>query len=160
MRNIRLAPVSAKDKIKKHFYNYLIELAQFDPTVSFDAHGEPIYKWYDLYWTEKARYPFMLCVDGQFAGLALVRETAPQCHEIAEFYVLPGFRRDDNAMYFAAQLAQLFGGEFTFATATKNVRAVRFWDKFACRFARGGSSVEGAYKKWWIVTETATPFDE
>ena len=152
-KNIQLVSVNEKDWLKKYFYDYLIELAQFDPTVRFDERGVPIYRWYDCYWTEKGRYPFALIIDDKFAGLAFVRELQPAHYEIAEFYVAPTFRKDNNAIDFAVKITEILGGKFSFGTRSNNTVAVKFWNKFAAKFPRGGSSADDNYTTWFVQTE-------
>lgn len=154
MNSIQLVPASQKNQIKKYFDDYLVELSRFDPTIVFDSSGAPIYRWYDCYWQEAGRYPFAFYVGNRFAGLAMVRNVSPNRYEIAEFYVLPNFRRDNNAIDFADRLVKQFDGEISFSARMENVRAVRFWDKFALQFAIHGASVKNNYKTWFVKTET------
>lgn len=156
MKSIRLVSENEKEYLKKYFWDYLVELFQFDPTIVYNEYGVPIYRWYDCYWQQKGRYPFAFNTDGGFAGLALVRQLAPKRYEIAEFYVLPEFRKDNNAIDFALQITKRFDGEFTFSTRLQNLRAVKFWDKFAAKFACGNSSTDGDYKTWFVTTNSTT----
>lgn len=158
MRSIQLVSINEKEKLRKYFLDYLVELSRFDPTIIMDDQGTPIYKWYDCYWQERGRYPFLFSIDGRFVGLALVRELEPKHHEIAEFYVLPEFRKDNNALDFATRITELFGGRFSFSTRSENIRAVKFWNKFVLKFSHGGSSVDEHYTKWFIETENSTNF--
>ena len=158
MKNIQLVSIKEKRNLKKYFFDYLIELSQFDPNIKFDEYGLPIYKWFDCYWEDKERYPFLLNIDNQFAGLALVRELEPKQYEIAEFYVLPKFRKDNNAIDFAMQLTKLFDGKFSFSTRLENLRAIKFWDKFVINFPHNGSSINNGCKEWFITTENLTNF--
>lgn len=154
-KNIQLVSVNKKAGLKKYFNDYLIELSLFDPTIKIDERGVPVYRWYDCYWTEKGRYPFLLNIDDQFAGLALVRELSPDNYEISEFYVKPAFRKNNNALDFAVKITRLLGGTFVFSARLNNVKAVKFWDKFAAKFPRGGSSVSDDRKQWFIQTENS-----
>lgn len=153
MKNIKLVSRNEKEKLRKYFFDYLLELAQFDPTIMIDENGTPVYKWYDYYWEEGERFPFLFKIDNQFAGLALVRELEPKHYEIAEFYVLPKFRKDNNAIDFALLLTKFFDGKFSFSARLENLRAIKFWDKFVLRFSRSGSNVVENYKKWFIEGE-------
>lgn len=130
-KSMQIAPIDEREKLKKYFFDYLVELSRFDPTIMFDEQGDPIYEWYDLYWVEAERYPLTLYIGGKFAGFALVWQTAPTRYEIAEFYVIPEFRGTGVAVDFAVGLTKLFCGELSISTRTENQRAVKFWDKFA-----------------------------
>ncbi len=159
MKKIQLVGENDKEKVRKYFIDYLLELSQFDPTIKFDKNKKPIYKWFDCYWEDKDRYPFLLSENNQFAGLALVRELEPKHFEIAEFYVLPKFRGKNNATMFAAEIINLFGGEFSFSTRLENLRAVKFWDKFVLNFPKHSSQISESYKEWSITTENLVDFE-
>lgn len=152
MRKIQIISTEDKDIIKKYFYGYLKELSEFDPTVKFDNNGIPVYNWFDCYWTDKDRFPFLLSVDNKFAGLALFRKIGAKQYEITEFYVIPEFRKDNNAIWFATQISNCFDGNFSFSTRIENKRAIKFWDKFATQFNYNDSFIEDDYKNWEIST--------
>ena len=152
MKDIKSVPKEEKEKFKKYFFDYLRELSQFDPNVKFDRQGTPIYKWLDLYWEDDDRFPFMLLVGGQFAGLALIRELDTKNYEVAEFYVVPEFRKDHNALDFATKVIKSFDGDFVFSTRFENQRAVRFWDKFVLQFSFHEADIDNSCKHWHIKT--------
>lgn len=159
MRKIQIASITDKENIRKYFYEYLVELSEFDPNVKFDNTSTPIYNWFDCYWTDKERYPLLLSINNKFAGLALLREVGTKQYEIAEFFVLPEYRKDNNAIEFATLVTNLFDGQFEFSTRIENKRAIKFWDKFAQRFNGSNTFVEDNYKNWNIKTNELTQFD-
>ena len=148
MRKIQIVPVSQKDEMRKYFYSYLMELSQFDPDIKFEEDGTPIYRWFDCYWEDKDRFPFYFIVDREIAGLALIRALALNKHEIAEFYVCPEFRKDENAIWFAKELTGLYEGEFVFSTRFTNPRAIRFWDKFSKLFDDSEFCDDEIWRSW------------
>ena len=150
MKKIQIVPLSKREEMKKYFFDYLKELSQFDKTITFDKNGTPIYNWFDAYWKEKSRYPFYLLVDDNVAGIALIREVQDKQYEIAEFYILPTQRKDDNAIWFANNIISLFDGEFSFSTDRVNHRAVKFWQKFAKMF-KNVLSNEDETRMYWII---------
>lgn len=150
MRKIQIVPLSKMEEMRKYFYEYLVELSEFDPDIKFDEKGVPIYKWYDCYWDDKDRFPFYLVVDNTIAGLAMIRELDNMLYDIAEFYVCPEFRKDGNAIWFATELTNLFEGEFVFSTRFTNPRAIRFWDKFAKLFESNEYSDDEIWRSWTI----------
>jgi len=150
MRKIELISLDNKYETKRIFNEYLNELYKFDPTIEFDNNGEPIYNWFDYYWIEKERFPLSLNIDNKFAGLALVRELGENKYEIAEFYILPEFRKDGNAMWFASQILKSFKGDFVFSTRLENLRAIKFWNKVADSVGFSETEVEDGYKVWKI----------
>lgn len=58
MKKIQTVPLSRMEEMRKYFYEYLIELSEFDPDIKFDDKGVPIYNWFDCYWDDKDRFPF------------------------------------------------------------------------------------------------------
>ncbi len=150
MRKIQIVPLMRMEEMRKYFYEYLTELSGFDKSIKFNDNGTPIYQWFDCYWEDKARYPLYLVVDDQVAGLALVRELGNMQYEIAEFYVCPQFRNNDNAIWFATEITNLFEGQFEFSTTLANTRAVKFWDKFVLSFSGNSSSDDNVWKRWII----------
>lgn len=138
------------EKMRKLLNEYLKELSQFDPEIQFGDKGTPIYKWFDCYWTDKDRFPLYLVIENEIAGFALVRELGNMSYEIAEFYVCPNFRKDNNAIWFATEITNLFDGEFAFSTRFTNHRAIRFWSKFVSQFEDNCFSDDDSWRKWTI----------
>ena len=134
MRKIQIAPLSQMANVRKLLNDYLKELSQYDNTIKFDKNNNPIYQWFECYWDEYGRYPFYFFVNDKIAGFSLVRQISHNELEIAEFYVLPEYRRDNNAMWFAQSKVDLFYGQFDFSTTKNNIVAVKFWNKFAQQF--------------------------
>ena len=132
MRYIRFISINEKELARQLLNDYLTELSEFDDSITFDDEGVPVYKWYDpYYFTEKERYPFFLIVDGLIAGFCFIRQMSDIEFDIAEFYVIPNFRKDGNAIFFANEVIKLFKGRITFSTRLKNVRGLKFWSKVA-----------------------------
>ncbi|MBQ8749275.1 MAG: GNAT family N-acetyltransferase [Clostridia bacterium] len=134
MKKLQIVPLSKMEEMRKYFYDYMLELSQFDPDIEFDEKGAPIYNWLDCYWNDKERYPLFFLIDGNIAGFAMIRELENMLYEIAEFYVCPPFRKDGNAIWFATEITKLFEGQFIFSTRLTNPRAIKFWDKFVKLF--------------------------
>lgn len=149
MKKIQIVPVYRMEEMRQIFYNYLIELSQFDPDIKFDNNGTPIYKWFDCYWTDNERFPIYLIIDDVVAGLAMIRIMG-NLSDIAEFYVKPEFRKDGNAIWFATEIAKLFEGEITFATRFTNPRAIKFWGKFANLFDNKSYEDDDIWRSWTI----------
>lgn len=150
MRKIQIVPLSRMEEMRKYLNEYLTELSQFDPDVKFDDKGTPVYKWFDCYWTDKDRFPFYFLVDGSIAGFAMIRELGNMLYDFAEFYVCPEFRKDDNAIWFASEITNLFERQFVFSTRFTNPRAIKFWSKFASQFD-GNSFYDAEIWRNWTI---------
>src|SRR5579862_2852405 len=46
-----------------------------------------------LYWREPNRHPFLVRVDGKLAGFVLVKQTSEAVWDMAEFFIVRGYRR-------------------------------------------------------------------
>ena len=80
----------------------------------------------------------------------MIREMNKMSYDIAEFYVLPKFRQDGNAIWFATELTKLFDGQFTFSTRFSNPRAIKFWGKFAQLFSNNEYVDDEIWRNWTI----------
>jgi GNAT superfamily N-acetyltransferase len=79
---VRPADPGDRELLRQLLFDYLLE---------FDGRTEP-YPYFDAYWSEPARLPFLIEADGEAAGLCLVRVRDGNW-SIAEFYVTPDRRR-------------------------------------------------------------------
>ena len=150
MKNLQIVPKIKKEEMRKYLYEYLTELSQFDPDIKFNSEGTPIYKWFDCYWEDKERYPIYFKVDEKVAGIALIRELDDMLYDFAEFYVLPEYRKEGNAIYFASQITNLFDGQFVFSTRFTNKRAIKFWGKFAQLFESNSYTDDEIWRNFTI----------
>lgn len=150
MKKLMIVPKAKKEEMRLMLNEYLTELSEFDPDIKFDENGTPIYNWFDHYFVEKPRYPIYLIVDGNVAGMAMIRELKDGIYDFAEFYVKPEFRQNGNAMWFAKEITELFEGKFTFVTRFTNPRAIRFWTKFAKSFGAENFSDDDIWRTWTI----------
>ena len=150
MRKIQIVPFGKMEEMRKMLLEYLTELSEFDPNIKFDEKGVPIYKWFDFYWTDKDRFPFYLIIDGEIAGLALIREMGNMHYDFAEFYVRSNFRKDGNSIWFAQEITNIFDGQFDFATRHSNPRAIKFWGKFAVMFENNSYIDDPIWRSWTI----------
>ena len=133
-KNVTIVSSSSKDMMYSIFDEYMHELSQFDPNVKFDDDGHVIYKWFYDYWQDKSRYPFYYMIDGDIAGIAMVRDMEDGLYEMAEFYVKPEYRGGGNAMDFATTIIDMFMGNMDISTRHSNPRAIRFWTKVVGKY--------------------------
>src|SRR5262245_22969237 len=80
----------------------LLELYTYDFSeiigLKLDANGRFGYQQLPLYWKEPDRHPFLIMVNGHWAGFALVRKGsrvsgAEPIWDMAEFFIARGYRR-------------------------------------------------------------------
>ena len=91
---LQLIPVSLEQKPVlarlMEFYSY-----DFSEFILHDVDDEGVfgYKYLDLYWTEAGRYPFLVKVDGHYAGFVLINQDRqysqdPEANVVSEFFVM------------------------------------------------------------------------
>ncbi len=149
MNKIKIVTPNEKDNLFEMFNTYMHELAQFDPTIKF-KNNIVKYKWFNNYFVDKDRFAFYFVNNNTIAGFALIRQIECDKFEIAEFYVDPQFRQNNNSLWFANSVVDLFKGEFQFCTRCENVRAIKFWDKFVLNKQLIKSLIENDNKHWVI----------
>lgn len=114
---------------RKPLVGRLLELNSYELSRFTDADlgddGEYGYPYLDEYWTEPERHPFVIEVDGRIAGLVLVRTGPPR--SIAEFLVLPRFRRAGVGTVAARDAFSRFPGDWEVHQLLGNDDAVAFW---------------------------------
>ncbi|MCB1694094.1 MAG: GNAT family N-acetyltransferase [Pseudomonadales bacterium] len=111
--------------------DYLAEFATFD-YVEQDADGRYVYPYLPHYWEDPHRYPFLLRVDDEIAGFALTRLEADPANgrmvmDMAEFYVVPAYRRRGVGDAAARRLWDLFPGNWSVRVLASNKGAYPFW---------------------------------
>lgn len=90
-----------------------------------DRLGEFPYPYFDAYWIEMDRHPYLLRSDGTLVGFALVRAGEP--HDMAEFFVTRMHRGTGVGANAARQVFQLHPGEWQTRQMPTNTRATDFW---------------------------------
>jgi predicted acetyltransferase len=84
------------------------------------------YEFLDLYWSAEGRTPYLIRVDGELAGFTLVR-ASDGARSVAEFLVLPRFRRGGVGTFAARQLFAQDPGPWVVDQVPGNASATAFW---------------------------------
>jgi predicted acetyltransferase len=125
---VRVEPALLEDK---ELIRQLLEFNGYEfsrlTDADLDAHGRFGYRYLDHYWTEPDRRPFLITVDAHLAGMALVGVGPP--HTIAEFLIMPKYRRRGVGTAAARQLFARFPGAWDVHELARNTAAVDFWRK-------------------------------
>ncbi len=123
------APLSARPVLRALLHEYLTELAAGADVSARAAVAGP-YAWFDAYWIERSRHPFLIRRGDQVLGFALVRDqesTGTDACQVAEFYVAPPYRRRGVGREAARVLFCLFPGPWTLRVQHGDARAEHFW---------------------------------
>jgi predicted acetyltransferase len=129
---IRSAVIKEKEVIFTLFQPYLDELSSFpDEEIDYkDEKGIYHYPYLDDYWRESERHPYLLISDNKIAGFALVRQELKHW-EIAEFYVLPEFRRCGLATNCAIDIFKKHPGNWRIEFNKHNQASRSLWQRLA-----------------------------
>jgi predicted acetyltransferase len=80
------------------------------------------------YWVDRERYPYLIRVGARLAGFVLVRWHPELCaHELAEFYVMPRFRRRGVGSIAARTAFARHPGAWYLQILAGNAPAQAFW---------------------------------
>ena len=133
---------------------------EFSELLGIDAgeDGRFGYPHLSLYWSEPARYPFLVRVDGKLAGFVLVKkgDGVAGCGvvwDVAEFFVLRAYRRRGVGTRVAHDVWRRFPGPWEVRVMEENAPAQRFWAAAVVKF-RGESASPVPVEKdgrWWQV---------
>lgn len=117
-----------------------------------------------LYWSDPGRHPFLVKVDGQWAGFALVKQGSEVSNnadvwDIAEFFVLRGYRRQGIGTQIAHDVWKKLPGRWEVRVIASNTPARDFWAAAIASFA--GKSIHpvrlGKDGEWWDVFSFDSP---
>ncbi len=104
------------------------------------ADGRFTYQNLALYWREPNRYPFLVRVGGQLAGLVLMKRGSEisgseTVWDMAEFFVVRGYRRRGIGTEIAREVWRKFPGPWEVRVMESNRLALLFWEHAIKLFA-------------------------
>jgi predicted acetyltransferase len=118
-----------------------------------DEHGRFDSARLDAYWTTADCHPFLIRVDQQLAGFALVHRQSRlhnpfDGHSIAEFFVMRRYRRQGVGRAAAMLLFDRFPGAWEVSSCADNVPGHVFWRGVVDHYTGGH------YAETWLQTPT------
>ena len=146
----------------------LLELYVHDLSEFFDVELQPNgrfgYPSLSRYWQEPGRFPFLVKVDGQLAGFALVCRGSrinddPRIWDMAEFFIMRGYRRRGIGAALAQEVWRHFPGKWEVRVRESNTTALAFWEAAIKAFTSANAvpvSVEvgGAHRRVFAFTSS------
>lgn len=132
---VERAPISQKATLHNLLQLYLHDMSEFAPA-QCDGEGVFHYRFFDSYWIEPERYPFLVRIDRSPAGFALIR-LDDGTTDVSEFFVMRGFRRRGVGSIVAKRLFDLFPGNWQVRQESANVGAQRFWHNVISQYTGG-----------------------
>jgi len=107
--------------------------------IELGADGRFGYKSLSLYWSDPGRHPFLVRIDGKWAGFLLVKRGSEvsgneNVWDMAEFFVVRGYRRRGVGTQIAHEVWKRFPGAWEVRVMPANVSALVFWAHAIARF--------------------------
>lgn len=117
---------------------YIHDFSEFLP-LELGSDGRFGYPDLPLYWNAPGRHPFLARVDGNWAGLVLVKEkpdesTGQPTWDIAEFFIVRGYRRRGIGTQVVHKVWRKFPGQWTVRVMLLNHAALPFWERAITAF--------------------------
>jgi putative acetyltransferase len=94
----------------------------------FELGASVVYPYLELYWREDGRFPYLIRIDSETAGFALVRKNEGDFFEVAEFCVLAHFRHMGVGSAAAAAIFSAHPGKWEVRSFPGNAAAAAFWE--------------------------------
>ncbi|MGC2617931.1 MAG: GNAT family N-acetyltransferase [Acidobacteriaceae bacterium] len=108
---------------------YIHDFSEFVP-VELQADGRFGYPNLSSYWSDPDRHPFLIRVDGQWAGFVLVARMQDKLlWDMAEFFILRGFRRRGTGRAVAHEVWRRYPGLWQVRVMEANAGAGLFWKR-------------------------------
>ena len=113
-----------------------------------------------LYWSEPGRYPLLVKMGGSLAGFVLVKRGSEvsgnlTVWDMAEFFVLRGYRRRGIGTQVAHEVWRRFPGPWEVRVMQSNVSAHHFWEGAVSAFTNEAMHpvlVEKGGKLWKLYS--------
>lgn len=127
--------------LERLFQLYGYDFSEFTAS-DVDAEGLYEEEALDRWWSEPARHPFLVRVDGQLAGLALVQQKShftgdANVTDMDEFFVMRKYRRRGVGREVATRLFDLFPGRWEVRQIAANTPAQSFWREVIGEYTGG-----------------------
>lgn len=137
MTSVKIAKKDHKHIIENMMQLYLHDLSEF-VKLEMDSQGRfLIDEYFNLYWVESDRYPYLIYHQGLIAGFAFVRGLGFNTWSIAEFFILQEHRKNSIGSSAATQLFALHPGRWHIAQLESNTLAQSFWLKVINTYTQG-----------------------
>ena len=145
--------VEVKQEDKEKLYR-LLQYALYDGSqyIDNDINNDCIfeYKWFDNYFTDNDRYAYFIKNGSSYAGMVMVNENLKfnkdgKC--IAEFLIMPKFRRNHIGKKVACEIFDKFKGNWEIQPMKNNLGAYAFWKNIIFEYTNGNYIVKNDGKE-------------
>jgi len=130
---------------EKHILAHLLQLHEHDISQycddEIDENGLFQYEEFDLFWTTRERFPYLIRLAGKVVGFALMVEEEMDDHTpltfMADFFILKKYRGRGIGQTAAFQLFDQYPGPWTVSELMLNFPAQAFWRTIIGRYSGG-----------------------
>ncbi|QFT89605.1 hypothetical protein FIU87_13170 [Bacillus sp. THAF10] len=136
--SLKLASYEDKPILQNLLQLYRYDSSEFDGHV-LNRHGLYNYKYLDHQWTEDYRRPYIVKVNGEIAGFALLILGVPKeftklstyenTNVISDFFIMKKYRHKGVGKTVAVSLFEQFPGVWEIKQTCENKAAYQFWKK-------------------------------
>ena len=132
---------------------YAYDFSEFDQA-DVNEHGYYGYSYFDCYWTEDARHPFFIKVDGELAGFVLISDYCyvlkdAGARSVSEFFVMRKYRRKGVGQFVACQVFDKFPGKWEVIQHEDNEPSKVFWGKVIGEYTTEDFQRTEVDTEWW-----------
>jgi len=107
------------------------------------------YKWFDNYFTDEYRVVVFIREDDKIVGFVMINQFMKKCdngHSVAEFLVLPEYRRNHIGKKVAYLVFEMFPGNWEVEPIEESNEACRFWENVVVNYTNNKFSFsDGIY---------------
>lgn len=142
-RDVKIVPAERDQRkiMERLFQLYLHDFSQF-VDLEIDDRGRYEYPSLAVYWQEPDRYPYFIEMEGKLAGFVLIKKEAEngedrQVFDVAEFFVLRGYRRQGVGTQSAHRIWDRFPGRWVVRVMKANKPALHFWEQAVEKYTGG-----------------------
>lgn len=146
MLDVTVQPATIGDKVA---LDRVMQLYMHDSSeytgADVDEAGYYLYYYFDRYWTEDGRFPFIIRVNGVIAGLAFVRQLEfgdDPLFQLAEFFVMRKYRRQGAGRQAAYELFDHYQGRWEVQQEAGNSAGQAFWRRIIDDYTGGNFAEE------------------
>jgi predicted acetyltransferase len=164
--DVEVIPAAAEQEraVENLLELYAHDFSEFHP-LEIGATGRFGYPSLPLYWSEPGRYPFLVKMAGNLAGLVFVKRGSEvsgnlAVWDMAEFFVLRGYRRRGVGTQVAHEVWRRFPGPWEVRVMQSNLSAHPFWERAISKFTGERIhhiSVEKGGKHWKLYSFNSKP---
>lgn len=146
--NIQLIKVLEKDKAT--LWN-LLQFALYDGSFYVDndinEQGVFEYKWFDTYFEDDTRFAYFIKKENHIVGFVMINGNLKTSHvgnaqAIAEFLILPQYRKHHIGKTVAHRIFDMFDGDWEVQPMENNIGAYQFWNKVIKEYSNNNYQIQ------------------